>query len=166
MSKYKIGQKVLHPLHGIGTVETIEEKRILGKTGKFSVINFSNDRLKIMVNLDQKSMIRALTSNEDINKVFDHLKKNASNLPSRSSERYNLNMKKIKSSDIYQMAEVIRDLCDLNKRKKLSRKEASMLKQAKKIFCSEVSYVRKISEEDAEKMLEDLINEPDEEEEE
>jgi CarD family transcriptional regulator len=161
MNKYLVGQKVMHPLHGIGTVETIEEKSILGKTNKFSVINFTTDRLKIMVNLDQKSMIRGLISEDDVQKVFESFKKctDESCIPARSSERFNLNMKKIKSSDIFQMAEVIRDLSELNKKKKLSRKEQTLLKQAKKIFCSEVSYVNNISPEEAEALVDQKVEE-------
>ena len=121
MLKFKIGQKVMHPLHGIGTVENIEEKSILGKTGKFSIISFSTERLKIMVNMDQKSsLIRSLISKDEVQEVFDVMKRQCNKLPTRSTERYNHNLKKIKSADIFQMAEVIRDLSELSKRKKLS----------------------------------------------
>lgn len=158
MQKYKVGQKVMHPLHGIGTVETIEEKTILGKSTSFSVIHFVGDRLKIMVNLDQKmKLIRSLIKKDEVTKILDYMVESKTLLPSRASERYNLNLKKIKSADIYKMAEVIKDLSDLNRQKKLSRKEQTMLKQAKKIFCSEVSYVRDISEEEAEAMIDQTV---------
>lgn len=158
MMKYSIGQKVMHPLHGIGTVEKIEEKQILGQKNRFSVIDFATDRLKIMVNLDQKTnLIRSLIKRDEVTKILDYMKKNAANLPSRASERYNLNMKKIKSADIYQMAEVIRDLSDLHKTKKLSRKEQTLLKQARRIFSSEISFVRQISEEEAEALIDQIV---------
>lgn len=158
MKKYKIGQKVMHPLHGIGTVEEIEEKNILGQISRFSVIHFATDRLRIMVNLDQKTnLIRGLIQRDEISKILDYMKKSHSSLPARASERYNLNLKKIKSADIYKMAEVIRDLSDLNRQKKLSRKEQTMLKQAKKIFCSEVSYVHDITEEEAEALIDQTV---------
>ena len=160
MKKYKIGQKVMHPLHGIGTVEEIEEKSILGQTSRYSVIHFDKDRLRIMVNLDQKTnLIRGLIRRDEVNKILDYMKKSSASLPARASERYNLNLKKIKSADIYKMAEVIRDLTDLNRQKKLSRKEQTMLKQAKKIFCSEVSFVREITEEEAEALVDQTVRE-------
>ncbi len=150
----------MHPLHGIGTVEEIEEKNILGQTSRFSVIHFDKDRLRIMVNLDQKTnLIRGLIRRDEVNKILDYMKKSNASLPARASERYNLNLKKIKSADIYKMAEVIRDLTDLNRQKKLSRKEQTMLKQAKKIFCSEVSFVREISEEEAEALVDQTVKE-------
>jgi len=160
MSEYKIGQKVIHPLHGIGTVKSIGEKEILGKISKFSEILFNNDRLKIMVNLEStKTLIRDLVPKEEIPKVFKFMKKCKNKLPLRSSERYNYNMKRIKSADIYNLAAVIKDLSELKKSKKLSTKEESMLKQTRKILSSEVSFVRKISEEEAEKLIDQVIKE-------
>jgi CarD family transcriptional regulator len=159
MSSYYVGQKVMHPLHGIGEVETIEEKSILGQTNQFSVIHFTGDRLRIMVNLDQKTMIRNLISTDDVQNVFESMKEYTGNLPARSSERYNINMKKIKSADINQMAEVIKDLSELARKKKLSRKEQTLLRQAKKIFCCELSYVNRISAEEAEALVDSKVEE-------
>lgn len=158
MAKYEKGHKVMHPLHGIGTVELVEEKKILGKTSRFSEIYFTNERLKIMVNLDSdNNMIRELVSNDELPKVFRFLQTCSNKIAARSSERYTINMKKIKSADIYKMAEVIKDLTDLKKIKKLSCKEESLLKQTKKIFSSEISFVKNISQEEAEQMVEQVI---------
>lgn len=158
MSGYEIGQKVIHPLHGIGTVKKIEEKEILGKIGRFSEIYFNNDRLIIMVNLESsKSLIRDLVPKDEIPKVFKFMKKCKNKLPLRSSERYNFNMKRIKSANIYNLAAVIKDLSELKKIKKLSTKEEAMLKQTKEILSSEVSFVKKISQEEAEKLIDQVI---------
>ncbi|MDQ7822071.1 MAG: CarD family transcriptional regulator [Candidatus Eremiobacteraeota bacterium] len=146
---------VMHPLYGIGTVEKVEEKEILGKVNKFAVISFQNDRLKIMVNLEQKNnLIRSLLAKEEIPRVLDFLKHCKSELPAKSSERYNINLKKIKSSDVYQLAEVIKDLTSLSRDKKLTPKEMNMLKQSKKMLAMEFGYVSSISQEDAEMMVE------------
>lgn len=158
MKKFKIGQKVMHPLHGIGEVQNIEEKNILGKTSRFSEIYFSNERLRIMVNIDSEtSMIRNLITKEEVSKVFRFMKNVKNKLATRSSERYNINMKKIKSADIYKMAEVIKDLTDLKKIKKLSCKEESLLKQTKKILSSEVSFVKDIPQEEAELLIDQVV---------
>jgi CarD family transcriptional regulator len=152
---FAIGQMVMHPLYGIGMVEKIEEKDILGKVNRFSVISFQNDRLKIMVNMEQKNnLIRNLISKEEIPKVLEFIKGCKSELPTKSSERYNVNLKKIKSSDIFQLAEVIKDLSALSREKKLSPKEMNMLKQSRKMLSMEFGYVSNISLEDAEMMVE------------
>ena len=152
---FDTGQIVMHPLYGIGTVEKVEEKNILGKVNKFAIISFQNDRLKIMVNLEQKNnLIRNLILREEIPRVLDYLKIAKSDLPVKSSERYNINLKKIKSSDVYKLAEVIKDLSLLSREKKLTPKELNMLKQSKKMLGMEFGYVSNIAQEDAELMIE------------
>jgi CarD family transcriptional regulator len=152
---FDVGQMVMHPLYGIGVVEKIEEKDILGRINKFSIISFQNDRLKIMVNMEQKNnLIRNLVEKEEIPRVLNFIKNCKSELPLKSSERYNVNLKKIKSSDIYQLAEVIKDLSMLGREKKLSPKELNMLKQSRKMLAMEFGYVSAISQEDAEMMIE------------
>lgn len=154
VADYGIGKVVMHPLYGIGTVEKVEEKDILGKVNKFAIISFQNDRLKIMVNLEQKNnLIRNLIAKEEIPKVLDFLKFAKSELPVKSSERYNVNLKKIKSSDVYKLAEVIKDLSLLSREKKLTPKEMNMLKQSKKMLSMEFGYVSSIAQEDAEMMI-------------
>ncbi len=151
---FTVGSKVIHPLHGLGTVEKVEEKTILGQLSKFACISFQNDRLKIMVNLEQRnSMIRSLVEASEIDKVMDHLRNCEGNLPTKSSERYNINLKKIKSCDIYQLAEVVRDLTGLSRQKKLSPKEQQMLKQSRKMLSVEFSYVTSRDEEEMEAIV-------------
>lgn len=151
---FTVGSKVIHPLHGLGTVEKLEEKTILGQLSRFACISFQNDRLKIMVNLEQKnSMIRPLISEEEIARVMDHLRNCEGNLPTKSSERYNINLKKIKSCDIYQLAEVVRDLTGLSREKKLSPKEQQMLKQSRKMLSVEFGYVTSRDEEEMESVI-------------
>lgn len=152
---FEIGQNVMHPLYGIGAVEKIEEKEILGKVNIFSIISFQNDRLKIMVNMEQKNnLIRNLIIRDEIPKVLEYLKTCKTELPTKSSERYNINLKKIKSSDVYQLAEVIKDLTCLSKEKKLTPKELNLLKQSKKMLGMEFAHVSNVSQEDAEMMIE------------
>jgi len=155
---FSIGEKVLHPLHGVGVVETIEEKAILEKLARFSTISFQGDRLKIMINLDQgNNLIRHLVAADEIPKVFDFLRSCKICMSVKSSERYNINLKKIKSGDIYQLAEVIRDLSDLGKTKKLSPKEAAMLKQTRKLLSTEFSSVNGQNADDIELLIESAV---------
>ncbi|MHB2019590.1 MAG: CarD family transcriptional regulator [Candidatus Xenobia bacterium] len=157
---FSVGEKVLHPLHGVGVVETIEERAILEKIAKFSTISFQGDRLKIMVNLDQgNNMIRHLVNQSEVPKVIDFLKDCRVNLAVKSSERYNINLKKIKTGDPYQLAEVIRDLSDLSRVKKLSPKEAAMLKQTKTLLSSEFAQVTEVSVDDYTNILENAVKE-------
>ena len=153
--RFKVKQKVVHALYGVGTVEKIEEKNILGQTNLYAIITFKSDRLKIMVNLDEKNeMIRELIDKEEVPRILDFLKKCRSKLPTKSSDRFNINLNKIKSADIYKLVEVIKDLSHLSQEKKLTPKELNMLKQTRKMLCSEMSFVSDMPVEEIESLVE------------
>lgn len=154
MLTYACGQRVMHPLYGLGVVEKIEHKEFMGTISRFGVISFQNDRLRYMVNLDQKNnLIRDLISREEVPKVLEFMRTCKGSMPAKSSDRYNVNLKKIKTSDIYQLAEVLKDLSELSKVKKLSPKEQSMLKQTKKLMAAELSYVTDEPAEQVEQLI-------------
>ena len=146
----RVGSKIVHSLHGVGTVETTEEKTILGRPTNFAVISFQDDKLKIMVNLDQKnSLIRPLMNPSEVELVMDHLKNHTcGTIISKSTLRYNLNLQKIKSGDPNSMCEVIKELSSLLEEKRITQKEMSMLEQIRKILASELSQVKNKSEEE------------------
>lgn len=147
---FKIGGFVMHPIYGIGHVENIEERRVETELYNFATVSFQNEKLKMTINTNlQKNMIRRLITKEDIPKLFDYLREYKTDLPVKSPERYNINMKKIKSTDIKMLIQVIKDLVTLSKSKKLTPKEVSMLKQSKKTLASEIAFVLSITEETA-----------------
>lgn len=98
-------------------------------------------------------MIRPLIDADEIERVMEHLRNCEGNLPTKSSERYNINLRKIKSCDIYQLAEVVRDLTGLSREKKLSPKEQQMLKQSRKMLSVEFGYVTSRDEEEMEAVI-------------
>lgn len=152
--KFAKGMQVVHHLYGVGRVEKIEAKSILGKTQRFSEVSFQEGKLKIMVNLDQQqNLIRSLIAPNEVPKVLKFIGKYSPDKTVKSSERYVSNMKKIKTADIYKFAEVIKDLIDLSKVKKLTPKEQEMLDQSKNILTEEFCQVKDITKEKAEDML-------------
>ena len=102
------GSKIFHSLHGIGTVESVEEKIVLGQPTRFSISSFGDDGLKIMINLDRKdNMVRPLIERTEIPKVLEHMEKWVSDLPSKAPTRYSTNLSKLKTGSIYSLCEVI-----------------------------------------------------------
>ena len=147
---FKIGGFVMQPIYGIGHIQNIEERRVEAELYNFATVSFQNEKLKMTINTNlQKNMIRRLITKEDIPKLFDYLREYKTDLPVKSPERYNINMKKIKSTDIKMLIQVIKDLVTLSKSKKLTPKEVSMLKQSKKTLASEIAFVLSITEETA-----------------
>ena len=154
--KLEPGIYIMHPLHGIGFVENFEEKEVLGQKCKFAIISFQGDKLKMTINLNQKdNLVRNLICPEKVAEILSYIKNFESDYPIKSSDRYNLNMKKIKSLDIIMLAQVIKDLTVLGKVKKLTPKELAMLKQSKKTMASEFSFVSSTPIEDAEAMIDE-----------
>lgn len=145
---FTVGSKVIHPLHGLGVVESIENEMILGQDVSSACIVFDDNKLKIKINLSLKnSIIRPLIDEADIDKVIEYLKSQPGILPVRSSDRYALNMKKLKSGDIYQLAEIVRDLTAYSLDHKLPPKEAQILKQARHTIAAEFGYIKNQNEE-------------------
>lgn len=150
----EVGSKVIHSLHGVGTVLSIEEKVVLGQPTKFSVSSFGDDGLKIMVNLEKKEkMIRPLVEQEEVPKVFDYLKNWDSDLPSKAPTRYSLNLGKLKTGDIFAMCEVVKGLTALSETRKLSPKDATMLEQTRKNLAEELGLVRDVEAEEMEEII-------------
>lgn len=148
--KLNPGDKIVHSLHGVGTVELIEEREILGKVTSFAIISFQEDRLKIMVNVDQRNnMLRPLMTAKQVESVMKHLKNHTSStIISKSTQRYNMNLQRIKSGDVTNLAEVIKELSGLLEEKRLTQKEQSMLEQTRRILAAEVSQVTNRTEEE------------------
>jgi len=148
------GNKVFHSLHGVGTVLSIEEKVVLGQPTTFSVSSFGDDGLKIMVNLNKReNMMRPLIEQDDVPKVFSHLETWDADLPTKAPTRYNLNLGKLKSGDIYALCEVVKGLTALSESRKLSPKDQMMLEQTRKNLAQELGHIRDIDPEEMEEII-------------
>ena len=143
---------MIHSLHGLGVVESVEEKTILGNVTRFAILAF--ERLQIMANVSQKNcMVRPLIEAPQVPKVLEFLKECSCELPSNYTKRYNLNLEKMKSGDIFQTCEVIKSLSVLARGKKLGHKDQSMLEKARKVLAQELSYVADCDVENMESVL-------------
>jgi CarD family transcriptional regulator len=148
------GSKVFHSLHGLGTVLSIEEKVVLGQPTTFSVSSFGDDGLKIMVNLNKREkMIRPILEQDDVPKVLDHLTQWHSDLPTKAPTRYNLNLGKLKSGDVFALCEVIKGLTALSETRKLSPKDQMMLEQTRKNLAQELGLIREVDPEEMEEII-------------
>ncbi len=158
---FNIGDKIVYPMHGAGIIEGIEEKEILGKKRKYYVVRLPLGNMKIMIPIDNTENIglREVIDEDQLTEVVEILKGSKSKMSQNWNRRYRANMDKIKSGDIYEVAEVVRNLVLLDKEKGLSTGERKMLNSAKQILVSELSLVRNLSEEEAENRLQNILSE-------
>lgn len=137
---FKIGDKVVYPMHGAGVIEGIEEKEILGEKRKYFIMRLPIGDMKVMVPVDnvEDVGVRDIICEDDFNRVMAILKDDKSSMPQNWNRRYRANMDRIKSGDIFEIAAVVRNLLTLDMEKGLSTGERKMLSSAKQMLLSEM----------------------------
>ncbi|MEG0872647.1 MAG: CarD family transcriptional regulator [Clostridia bacterium] len=139
---FNIGDKVVYPMHGAGTIEAIEEKEMLGNFEDYYIIKMPVGGMKLMVptNKVEDIGVREISDKATSQEVFDVLSKPKDPYvhDANWSKRYNVNVDKIKSGNILDVAEVVRELSHRHTERGLSIGEKKMLSTAKDILLSEM----------------------------
>ncbi|AEE96218.1 CarD family transcriptional regulator [Mahella australiensis] len=156
----QIGDKVVYPMHGAGVVEAIEEKEILGVTQKYYILKLPVCDVKIMIPLSSADDIgiRHIIDEDESKRVLAALSQNNQDGDNTNwNRRYRINMDKIKSGDIYEVADVVRSLMIREKQKGLSAGERKMLNSAKQILVSELALANSTGTDEIERLIEERI---------
>ena len=156
---FSIGDNVVYPHHGAGQVIKKEKKEILGEVRQYLTIKILHNDMTVMVpccNAD-KAGLRRVIGEDDVKKVLAILRDDVSQMPKNWNRRFKHNREKIKTGDVFELAEVVRNLAIREQEKGLSTGEKQMYTRAKKILASELMYVLDMEEDEAEGHLEDLI---------
>ncbi len=159
LNMFNIGEKVVYPMHGAGVIESIEEREILGERRKYYIMRMPIGDMKVMIPLDQMDDIgiRKVIDSEEVENVLDVLSSDTTKMHQNWNRRYRANMDLLKSGDIYEIAEVVRNLTLMDKEKGLSTGERKMLSNARQILISEIVLVAEMSEEEASNLVESVI---------
>ena len=140
---FEVGDKVIYPNHGLGIVERIEEKTILGTTCGFYHLRIVANETTVLVplaNVDGVGLRRAI-SDEEVERLFNLLGDGKIDNHQNWKGRFKDNSDKMRSGSIYDVADVLKSLTFLAKSKSLSFREKRMLDRAKFLIISEVSEV-------------------------
>ncbi|MBE5107452.1 CarD family transcriptional regulator [Bacillus thuringiensis] len=145
---FQIGDNIVYPMHGAGIIEAIEEKEFSGKKQQYYVIKMSISNMQVMIPMDKilSSSIRPVTdilALKHIIHIFQHGESDKS-LPWK--QRYKVNTEKIKTGEIQEGAEVVRDLMRIKKEKALNTSEKEMLDNAHEFLISELGLIKGITE--------------------
>ena len=156
---FNVGDKVVYPMHGAGIIENIEEKNISGQKQEYYSIKMPGE-VKVMVPIAKADQVgvRGIIDEETAGKVFKVLEANSTEMSMNWNKRYRDNMERIKSGDVYEVADVVRNLSLKQKDRGLSTAEKKMLLNAKQILVSELTLVSKLGQEKVEEMIETKIN--------
>ncbi|MPL68245.1 hypothetical protein SDC9_13966 [bioreactor metagenome] len=135
-----VGDKVVYPMHGAGVIQAIEEHEVLGQRQQYYILRIPYGGMKVMIplhNVDNVGL-REVIGNTEVEKVADILKAEPDQVNANWNRRFNMNLAKIKSGSIYEVAEVVRNLMQQDHAKKLSTGERRLLDTAKHIMVSEL----------------------------
>ena len=157
---FNIGDKVVYPMHGAGVIEGIEEKEILGEKRKYYVMKMPIGEMKVMIPVDnvEEIGIRDIIDDSDMEKVLTILKGDKTKMPQNWNRRYRINMEKIKSGDIFEIASVVRNLMIRDAEKGLSTGERKMLNSAKQMLISEIVLASDYGQEETERLIDEAVN--------
>ena len=158
---FEIGDSVVYPHHGAGQVIKKEDKNILGEVKQYLTIKILHNDMTVMVPCENagKAGLRRIIDEEAIKKVLGVLQDDVSEMPKNWNRRFKHNRDKIKTGDILELAEVVRNLALREHEKGLSTGEKQMFTRAKKILASELMYALEKDEEGAEQYLDELLAE-------
>ena len=156
---FDVGDKVVYPHHGAAVIERKEKKEAFGETHEYLVLKLAYGDLTLMVPTTKTDEVglREVINDEEVEEVFAVLRKKEARMPTNWSRRYKNHVEKLKSGDIYQVAEVVRNLSIRDKDKGLSAGEKRMLSKARQILVSELTFAIGVSEEEAEKKLNEAL---------
>jgi len=157
---FRVGDKVVYPHHGAAVIEGLENKELFGEKRKYYILRLAYGDLTLMVPTDSTDEVglRQVTPAKEVPKVLKVLKKQEPTQNTTNwSRRFKANVEKLRSGDIYQVADVVRSLHQRDKEKGLAAGEKRMLTKARQILVSELTFSKNCDEEAAEKMLDEVL---------
>ncbi|MEY3407855.1 MAG: hypothetical protein RL038_916 [Actinomycetota bacterium] len=156
---FKVGDTVVYPRHGACTVQEVRKRVFKGEERDFLVLTVNSGGMQIEVpsgNVEYVG-IREVTSDAELESVFDVLRSPYIEEPTNWSRRFKANQEKLASGDVMKIAEVVRDLFRRNEEKSLSAGEKNMLLKAIGSLKSEVALTKSTDEESAEALIREVL---------
>jgi len=160
-SLYEVGDKVVYPHHGAGKIVKKEIKEMLGQKREYLTIKILYNEMTVMVPTENadKAGLRKVIGEDAVEQVLAVLRGDGTHMPKNWNRRFKHNRDKIKTGDIFELAEVVRNLSIRDLDKGLSTGEKQMFGRAKKILASELMYARDMGEQEATDFLDNLLEE-------
>jgi CarD family transcriptional regulator len=156
---YKVGDKVVYPHHGAGTVVKKESREVLGEKRDYLTIKILHNDMTVNVPAEnaEKVGLRKVIDEQMVSKVLKALTGNGTTMPKNWNRRFKHNRDKMKTGDIFELAEVVRNLSLRDHEKGLSTGEKQMFVKAKKILASELMYAKDMEEDEAAAWLDEVL---------
>ena len=156
---FEVGDKVVYPHHGAGTVVKKEKREILGQTREYLTIQILHNDMTVNVPVENAEQVglRTVIDEDLVNTVVKALTGGSTEMPKNWNRRFKHNRDKMKTGDIFELAEVVKNLSLRDHEKGLSTGEKQMFVKAKKILASELMYAKGVDEDEAAEWLEGVL---------
>ncbi len=157
---FKVGEKVVYPNHGIGVIEDISIREMGAVSGRFYMLRLKATDSVVMVPVDNASEVglRPPIKLKDCERLLKVLAENFAAPPADWKDRYKEFLEKMRTGDVFTVAEVLKTLTYLSSRKPLSFREKRMLERARYLVVSEVAMVTRKGDRDVEPVVDDLLS--------
>ena len=156
---FDVGDKVVYPHHGAAVIERREKIEAFGGVREYLVLRLSYGDLTLKVPADNTDEVglRGVINLDEVEEVYDVLRRKDARMPTNWSRRFKNHVEKLKSGDVYQVAEVVRNLTLRDNESGLSAGEKRMLAKARQILVSELTFALDVSEAEAEERLDHVL---------
>ena len=156
-----VGYKVVYPMHGAGIIEAVEEHEVMGERREYYILTMPCGGMRVMIPLDNVEHVglREVICETEVDQVFCTLRTASPQPCINWNRRFNINLAKIKSGNIHEVAEVVRNLTIQDRVKKLSTGERRLLDTARQILVSELVLVCRKDAEIIAKKLDSVFDE-------
>jgi CarD family transcriptional regulator len=156
---FKVGDKVVYPHHGAGTIVKKEQREVLGNKRDYLTIKILHNDMTVNVPCEnaEKVGLRRVIDEATVEKVLKALQGSGTVMPKNWNRRFKHNRDKMKTGDIFELAEVVRNLSLRDHEKGLSTGEKQMFVKAKKILASELMYAKAMDEDEAASWLDEVL---------
>ncbi len=157
---FQIGDKVVYPNQGVGTIENISTRSFGSAFEKFYLLRFGCNSMTVLVPFSNAANIglRRVTKDREISRVLCFLANGSCATPSDWKVRFKLNSEKMQSGDLLKAAEVFKTLMRLHADKPLSFREKKMLDRSRHMLVSEISSAREVPEQIASAMMQRALD--------
>ncbi|HLS88324.1 MAG TPA: CarD family transcriptional regulator [Sphingobacteriaceae bacterium] len=156
---FKVGDRVVYPMHGAGVIQSIEDREVLGERQTYYIMRLPIGDMTVMIPTDGAEQVglRPVVDDKEMDKVMEVLASAPTSMSSNWNRRYRANTEKLKTGDIFEVAEVVRNLALRDQEKGLSTGERKMLDNARQILVSELVLSRNLKEEEAVQILDQAL---------
>lgn len=154
---FNIGDKIVYPMYGAGTIEDVTEKEIDGEICTYYVMKIPVGNLTIMISARnaEKLGLRKISPSKDVLGIIEHV--DTIDMADNWNERYKQNIERIKTGSLEKVLQVFKTLIFRERKKSLSGAEKKLLGKAKQIILSEIILSQDIDKDKAEEILEKTI---------